>query len=158
MQDKSWNKTPSQPNDWRAPLAYIARLNAGIWATPPFLHNGSVPTLYALLSPRDERPPQFCVGNLEFDPANVGYVSTLDPCGGGVFDTTLPGNSNAGHEYRDLNDYETPEMASGRLGPLLKPEQRKEIVEYLKTCDLELSGQAGWKDAPPELCGLTDHQ
>jgi mono/diheme cytochrome c family protein len=158
MNAKNWTKTPSQPNDWRAPLAYIARLNAGIWATPPFLHNGSVPTLYALLSPRNERPSRFCVGNLEFDPVEVGYVSALNACSGGVFDTTLPGNSNAGHEHRDLAAYETPETATGRLGPYLKPEQRKEIVEYLKTCDLEMSGQPGWREAPVQLCGLTDHQ
>lgn len=47
--------------------AYKARPLDGVWATPPFLHNGSVPNLFQLLSPAAERSPQFYVGTFEFD-------------------------------------------------------------------------------------------
>jgi hypothetical protein len=56
-----------------APLAYRARPLGGLWATPPFLNNGSVPNLYALLSPEAERPRVFYIGSREFDPEKVGY-------------------------------------------------------------------------------------
>src|SRR5712672_1888448 len=45
----------------------------GVWATPPYLHNGSVPNIYALLSPVSERPKSFYLGRREFDPFCVGY-------------------------------------------------------------------------------------
>ena len=48
-----------RPNGVRAPLAYKARPLNGIWATPPYLHNASVPNIYALLSPVSERPTNF---------------------------------------------------------------------------------------------------
>ena len=50
---------------------YKARPLDAIWATPPFLHNGSVPSLFHLLSPISERPARFWVGNFEFDPQHV---------------------------------------------------------------------------------------
>ena len=48
---------------------YKARPLAGMWATAPFLHNGSVPNLYYMLVPAAERPKKFFVGHREFDPA-----------------------------------------------------------------------------------------
>ena len=51
-------------------------------ATAPYLHNGSVPTLRALLEPAPQRPVTFPRGHTGF-----------------VFDTRLPGNRNIGHEY-----------------------------------------------------------
>ncbi len=48
--------------------AYKARPLDGIWATAPYLHNGSVPTLADLLKAPDERPKTFRVGSREFDP------------------------------------------------------------------------------------------
>ncbi|MBV8912975.1 MAG: hypothetical protein JOZ05_08060 [Acetobacteraceae bacterium] len=97
----------------------------GVWATPPFLHNGSVPTLYDLLLPASERPKKFCIGR-EFDPIKVG----LDTSGGsGCFtmDTTLVGNSNAGHSFQ-----EGP-RGNGTIGPLLTDTERWALVEYLKS-------------------------
>ncbi|MEO8724937.1 MAG: di-heme-cytochrome C peroxidase [Acidobacteriaceae bacterium] len=114
-----------RPNKVIAPLAYKARPLNGIWSSPPFLHNGSVPNLYLLLSPVEERPKQFYVGGREYDPENVGikgnYVS-----GGFLFDTTKQGNSNQGHEFSDKSK-------PGVIGPALTPEQRRAIVEYMKT-------------------------
>jgi hypothetical protein len=44
-------------------LVYRARPLAGMWATPPFLHNGSVPSLYELLLPASQRSKQFYTGD-----------------------------------------------------------------------------------------------
>jgi hypothetical protein len=112
-----------------APLAYRARPLGGLWATPPFLHNGSVTSLYQLLLPADRRDKAFYVGSREFDPQNVGF-STAKFKGGFEFrtdqpDDPHPGNSNAGHEFRN-----TP--GKGVIGPELSDEDRWAIIEYLK--------------------------
>src|SRR5262249_31378209 len=54
-------------------MAYKARPLDGIWATAPYLHNGSVPNLNALLTPPAQRPSEFYVGTRVYDPVNVGY-------------------------------------------------------------------------------------
>jgi hypothetical protein len=113
------------PNCLQAPESYKARPLDGIWATAPYLHNGSVPDLYALLSPVSERPDSFYVGNLEFDPERVGYESGKST---GLFqlDTAKPGNSNRGHEFSDA-------AGAGVIGPQLREDERRALVEYLKT-------------------------
>jgi len=58
----AWNG--HRPNCIQAKRAYKARPLNGIWATAPFLHNGSVPNLYSLLLPAAERPKKFCLGHL----------------------------------------------------------------------------------------------
>jgi len=112
----------------RAPLAYKARPLDGIWATAPYLHNGSVPTLYALLSPDtgEERPKSFTLGHREFDPVNVGIVYDILP-GGTPIDTKVAGNSNRGHVFDDKP------LGGGIIGRLLSEEERRDLVEYLKT-------------------------
>ena len=50
---------------------YKPRPLAGIWAVGPFLHNGSVPTIYQLLSPADSRDKTFWVGTRDFDPSTL---------------------------------------------------------------------------------------
>lgn len=116
---------------------YKARPLDGIWATPPFLHNGSVPTLYDLLSPYEERPKAFWLGDRRYDPVKVGYVGgfspgafklvTTDPATGAL----IRGNGNGGHLF------ETPATPGharpGTLGPTLTPSERWALVEYLKT-------------------------
>ena len=95
---------------------YRAAPLAGIWATPPYLHNASVPNLYELLLPPEKRSKSFYLGNPEFDPAKVGY----DPApfdGGYHYDTTRPGYSNQGHTF----------------GTAISEEDRLALVEYLKT-------------------------
>jgi len=116
----------NRPSNVRALLSYKVRPLNGIWATPPYLHNGSVPTLYALLSPVAERPKTFCLADREYDPVNVGY-RVDDLAGGSVFDTTKRGNSNSGHEFAD-----DPKKA-GVIGRQLRPEERLALIEYLKT-------------------------
>lgn len=92
------------PPELKDEPGYKARPLNGIWATGPYLHNGSVPTLDDLLKPPSERPKTFYVGNPEFDPNKVGYRSDSGPF---LFDTAIPGNSNAGHDkYGTLTDEE----------------------------------------------------
>lgn len=110
----------------RAPLAYRARNMDGIWATAPFLHNNSVPSLYQLLLPAARRDAVFYVGNSEFDPRVLGFKSERFS-GGFEFRTNVTGNSNAGHEFRD------GPRGRGVIGPLLTDEERWAIIEFLKT-------------------------
>ncbi len=116
----------NRPNGIQALLAYKVRPLNGIWATPPYLHNGSVPTLYALLSPVPERPTKFYLGGREYDPVNGGYVTDKFP-GAFGFDTSIRGNLNSGHEF--TNDKSRP----GVIGDQLSPDERRALVEYLKT-------------------------
>lgn len=144
-------------DDPRGLAAYKARPLNGIWATAPYLHNGSVPSLYELFMPSCSdaeiasgkacRPNRFTVGTRELDPVKVGFVQR-DPAqfpGLFVFDTQLPSNANKGHEYaagvtpvfvldskgrpvKDANG--VPKM---RKLPPISHEQRLALVEYLKT-------------------------
>ncbi|WP_341502553.1 cytochrome c [Gallaecimonas sp. GXIMD4217] len=98
------------------PYTYKARPLSGIWASAPYLHNGSVPTLAALLS--GQRPARFPVGKVEFDPVAVGLSSrVLAPDQVSWFDTAEPGNDNGGHRY----------------GSQLSEAERTALLEYLKT-------------------------
>ncbi len=110
---------------WTKGPSYKAGPLAGVWATAPFLHNGSVPTLYDLLSPEDERPTTFWVGSTTFDPIAVGFLSAHDDLTNAErarlfhFDTRRPGNANTGHIY--------PKNAG------LSHDQRLALIEYVKT-------------------------
>lgn len=100
---------------------YLAQPLDGIWLTGPYLHNGSVPTLDDLLKPARERPAAFVRGTDEIDLVRGGYVAPAcrpgryDTAAGFCYDTGLPGNSNAGHEY----------------GTSLTAEERAALVHYL---------------------------
>jgi hypothetical protein len=91
---------------------WAATLN-GVWARSPYLHNGSVRTIQELLTAPAQRAKTFHRGSQEYDPNQMGYTD------GGVyvFDTAGEGNSNSGHDY----------------GTKLTAEQKRELVEYLKT-------------------------
>lgn len=126
--------TSAQP--FRSLLAYKARSLNGIWATAPYLHNGSVPTLYDLLLPKkregdpedgEYRPDTFEVGSREFDPEKVGYI--YEGYKKFTFETNQRGNFNSGHEYAAGR---TPQP-NGEILPNLSPEQRWDLLEYLKT-------------------------
>ncbi len=123
-------------------LAYKARPLNGIWATAPYLHNGSVPTLYDLLLPAKVantsdagtpamvsatdgpfRPETFGVGQQGFDPVDVGFSQNA-PDIRFVFNVRdengapIPGNFNSGHDYGNAT---------------LTEEERRDLVEYLKS-------------------------
>jgi mono/diheme cytochrome c family protein len=95
-------------------FAYKGRPLNGVWATAPYLHNGSVPNLMELLKPASQRVAQFKVGSREYDVDNVGFRTDQ---GEFTFDATQPGNSNAGHEF----------------GAEWDDDQRRDVIEYLKS-------------------------
>lgn len=99
-------------------LAYKGRPLSGIWATAPYLHNGSVPTLYDLLLPASKRPQKFYVGTREYDPIKVGFVTDPSITNTFLIDTTIEGNLNSGHEY---------------AVDKLTDDDRNSLVEYMKT-------------------------
>jgi len=72
-----------------------------------------------------ERPPTFQLGQREYDPIKVGYRSD-ELAGGFTFDTRIRGNHNTGHEFDDRK-------ADGVIGRRLGPDERRALVEYLKT-------------------------
>ena len=114
----------------------------GVWATAPFLHNGSVPNLYEMLIPAAERTKKFWLGG-DFDPVKVG-LDTTATSGSFLLDTTLLGNSNAGHSFQD------GPRGNGVIGPLLTDDQRWAIVEYLKSIPEEpgrVTPYGGFPDA-----------
>ena len=104
-------------------LEYKARPLNGIWATGPYLHNGSVPNLAELLKPEKQRPSKFFVGTRYFDPKNVGFT-TLQTPGAFEYDTSKPGNRNTGHG---------PYRARGGEPHVFTDAERWALVEYLKT-------------------------
>ena len=103
---------------FRKTNGYANLLLDGIWLRAPYLHNGSVPNLRALLFP-EERPDSFYIGYDVYDWKNVGFVTSglAAQIEGFRYDTTLSGNSNSGHLY----------------GTKLPPAERLAIIEYLKT-------------------------
>ncbi len=101
-------------------VGYTAPPLDGIWARAPYLHNGSVPTIAALLT--GDRPAKFRRGITTYDQKNMGFVTT-DETKGHEFDTTLSGQSNAGHDtayYNGKIDWTTGHHL-------------EDLIEYLKT-------------------------
>ncbi len=101
---------------WRATGRYAGRPLRSIWAAAPYLHNDSVPTLRDLLLPAAQRPVKFRRGGREFDPVNVGFIEPPADASAFLFDTTLSGNHNSGHEY----------------GVDLPEADKSALIEYLK--------------------------
>lgn len=115
----------------KATAGYQAPPLDGIWATAPYLHNGSVPTLYNLLNSKT-RPALFTRSfrtDLEtYDAEKVGWkIEVLDRAPDAtkltplefrrVYDTSKPGRGNGGHTYGDK----------------FSDDERKAVIEYLKT-------------------------
>jgi RoxA-like, cytochrome c-like len=137
-----WGDRKNCPNPSKVPV-YRARPLNGVWATAPYLHNGSVPSLYWMLKPAAERPTSFCQGKRDFDPKQVGFhvepgerprckigetlFSTIDRDG-----KAISGNSTTGHSFegpkRDPLDY-----PRGIIGRGFSDEERLDLIEYLKT-------------------------
>jgi len=114
------SKLYTKPVTADAGAAYESRVLHGIWATAPYLHNGSVPNLWELLTPASQRKTTFLVGSRMYDQKNVGYVTNQSPFPNGTFavdPNNANGNGNGGHEY----------------GTGLTPDERWAIIEYMKT-------------------------
>lgn len=104
---------------FRTTDGYVAVSLDGLWLRGPYLHNGSVPSLADLLESPESRPRQFWRGYDLVDSEKIGFISAGPEAGrvGTLYDTSLPGNSNAGHLY----------------GTTLPPESKRALLEYLKT-------------------------
>jgi mono/diheme cytochrome c family protein len=109
-------------------LGYVAPPLDGVWATAPYLHNGSVPTLAAMLE-TSARPAywRFAAARPDYDRIALGWdyealdegreqFASLDEQKW-VYDTTRPGFGNQGHDFGDI----------------LSQEERRALLEYLKT-------------------------
>ncbi|HUJ42332.1 MAG TPA: hypothetical protein VLW52_01870 [Opitutaceae bacterium] len=95
----------------------------GLWLRAPYLHNGSVPNLRALLEPAASRPAVFYRGYDVYDSKNLGFVADVPEENGRRFfryDTALAGNGNYGHEGREF-------------GTELSPDEKDALIEFLKT-------------------------
>jgi len=136
---------------WKGPSAnaYIAKPLYGVWATAPFLHNGSVPSLRQMLTPPERRVHTFVVGSYEYDPAEMGFRYDLasqtvpppaaSPANGPtprpevyyatVFDTRKTGNDNYGHDH----------------GTCLPDAEKEALLEFLKVYGPETR----FDEAPP---------
>ena len=119
--NNSWF-SESPPNSNLYPkLAYVAPPLAGIWATAPYLHNGSIPDLKSLLKSY-ERPKFWKMehnSKKNYDLNSVGLIYKVysEKSDLMVFDTSIPGYWNTGHNYSD-------HLSNKELDALL---------EYLKT-------------------------
>ena len=109
---------------------YSAPSLSGVWLSAPYFHNGSVPTLWAVMNP-DARPVSFPVGGHRLDFENMGIALEVDVNGAArypegyapwsepvVFDTRDTGLSNAGHE---------------QPFDQLTADEKRALLEYLKT-------------------------
>ncbi len=110
---------------------YNALPLGGVWAQAPYLHNGSAPTLYHLLVPR-ERPAVFIKSRLDYDKKLVGFswepAQTLSREGYRFDTTSFPALSNKGHDKDVIEDGKTLKLdwSDDVAGAMA-------IVEYLKT-------------------------
>ena len=108
---------------------YASKALSGLWATAPYLHNGSVPSLWQLMNP-DQRPAKFYVGGHRLDFDRVGIAGQTDKDGvmqypqgylpwstPRLYDTTKLGHANSGHE-KEFSD--------------LSEQDKKDLLEYLK--------------------------
>ena len=110
---------PWQFKSFRKTNGYVAMPLVGAWLNAPYLHNGSIPTLAALLETVDKRPRRFYRGYDVYVSVGVGFVSDGPDAkaNGDEFDTGLPGNFNGGHLY----------------GTGLAAEDKRALIEFLKT-------------------------
>ena len=117
---------PEQQQTVTDPTGYVAPPLDGIWASAPYFHNGSVPTIWGVLSPED-RPRVWRPTSLEMDAEKVGLqFEAVEKIPFGIqdiaikrayFDTARFGKSNAGHNF----------------GNVLSDQEKQAVIEYLKT-------------------------
>jgi hypothetical protein len=105
-------KAPNPPG-LRSTQKYWAPSLAGVWARAPYLHNGSVRTLWELLTPPASRAKSYKRGSRVYDPKAMGYADE----GPYVLDGATPGNSSSGHDY----------------GTQFSETEKRDLMENLKT-------------------------
>lgn len=118
--NNSWFAVGSNAGMLSPSYTYIAPPLDGVWATAPYLHNGSVPTLQDLLN-SSQRPTywkrSFNTNDYDFDRVGWTYTSEAGAFDNETYNTTLPGYGNSGHVFGDV----------------LNEEEVTSLIEYLKT-------------------------
>jgi mono/diheme cytochrome c family protein len=123
---ETWFGRYGKSNTIDAPPGYVAPPLDGVWASAPYLHNGSIPTLWHLLHP-DQRPKVWRRSENGYDARRVGleveeFAAMPDDAGSlkqqrTYFDTARFGMSNSGHTFPDDLD----------------EAEKRAVLEYLKT-------------------------
>ncbi|HYO21636.1 MAG TPA: c-type cytochrome [Flavisolibacter sp.] len=118
--NRSWFAQGNHPAKLEPFAGYVAPPLDGIWVSAPYLHNGSVPTLEALLN--SKLRPKFWSRNFDipqYDYEKIGWKYTVEnkTASTSTYNTTLPGYGNYGHYFGDA----------------LSDAERKAVIEYLKT-------------------------
>jgi len=110
---------PARFSHFRKTNGYANLPLDGLWLRAPYLHNGSVPDLRALLEPPASRPTVFYIGYDVYDYERAGFVTTGEEAArlGWRYDTSAWGNGNGGHTY----------------GTTLAAAEKAALIEYLKT-------------------------
>jgi len=118
--NESWYATSKPASQLKPSDGYVAPPLDGVWASAPYLHNGSVPTVEALLNSKI-RPTywQRTWENSDYNYDQLGWNYSIpeNKKAKYTYDTTLPGYGNQGHYFGDD----------------LSDEDRKSVIEYLKT-------------------------
>ena len=123
IDDLPYYETGRLPVVWKTPTGntFAAKPLMGVWATPPFLHNGSVPTMWDLLQPASKRPVKFHIGGFVYDTKKLGYIEDNTLPDGFDLVTACPsgckGNGNQGHEF----------------GTTLSDDDKLALIEFLKS-------------------------
>jgi cytochrome c2 len=116
----SWFSKGDNPAKLVPYNGYVAPPLDGVWITAPYLHNGSVPTIEALLDSK-LRPTYWSrnFSKTEYDYEKLGWKYTVEEkaANKNVYNTTLPGYGNYGHHFGDK----------------LTDKERNALIEYLKT-------------------------
>jgi hypothetical protein len=118
--NNSWFTQGKHPAKLEPFEGYIAPPLDGIWISAPYLHNGSVPTLEAVLNSKVR--PQFWSRDFDhpqYDYDHVGWKYQVEKSqlNTSTYNTTFPGYGNYGHYFGDV----------------LSDIERKQVIEYLKT-------------------------
>ena len=117
--NRSWFAVSEPKSRFEPTDGYVAPPLDGVWATAPYLHNGSVPTLYELLDSKS-RPERWTRSgsSADYDHRRIGWQYDPEPKSKAwTFDTTEPGYGNGGHAFGDK----------------FTETERWAVVEYLKT-------------------------
>lgn len=118
--DDSWFAKSDNPGELVIEEGYVAPPLDGIWATAPYLHNGSVPTVEALLNSKirpDVWERSFRSDDYNFKSLGWNYTVPENPSSSNAYDTSIPAYGNEGHYFGDD----------------LEDAERKALLEYLKT-------------------------
>lgn len=118
--NQSWFATTASPAFTKPQTGYVSPPLDGVWITAPYLHNGSVPNVEAVLNSK-LRPRywkrSFNEEKYDYEKLGWQYKTLQGPRGRKTYNTDIPGYGNYGHYFGDH----------------LTEKERKAVIEYLKT-------------------------